>query len=69
VTSNQSIYYQVLQYFRHLPTKFHVLILISLGLILKLPSHLRLGLPNALSPVGTTAKILKALLPSPILTT
>ena len=33
---------------------------------LVLPSHLRLGLPKGLFPVGVSVKILKALLPSPI---
>ena len=32
-----------------------------------LSSHLRLGLPKGLFPVGSPAKILKALLPSSIL--
>ena len=42
---------------------------ISLRSILILPSHLRLGLPKDLFPVGLPTKILKALLPSSILAT
>ena len=44
------------------------LVPISLMSILILSSHLRLGLPKGLFPVGLRAKILKVLLPSSILT-
>ena len=42
---------------------------ISLRYTLKLSSHLCLGLPKGLSPVGLLANILKTLLPSSILAT
>ena len=42
---------------------------ISSSSILILSSHLRLGLPKGLFPVGLLVKILKALLPSSILAT
>ena len=42
---------------------------ISLRSILILPSHLRLGLPKGLFPVGLPVRILKALPPSSILAT
>ena len=45
------------------------LIPISSRSILILASHLRLGLPKDLFPVGLALKILKALLPSSILAT
>ena len=35
--------------------------------MLILSSHLRLGLPKTLFPVGVPVKILKALLPSPLI--
>ena len=50
-------------------TKFPALIPISSRSILILSSHLRLGLPKGLFPVGLPVKILKALLPSSILAT
>ena len=43
--------------------------LIKVGYILILSSHLRLGLPKGLFPVGLLVKILKAPLPSSILAT
>ena len=49
--------------------QFLVIIPIYSRSILTLPSHLRLGLPKFLFPVGFTVKILKALLPSSILAT
>ena len=45
-----------------LPTQFLVLIHISLGSILILSSHLRLGVPKGLFPLGLPVKILEALL-------
>jgi hypothetical protein len=48
-------------------TQFLILIPISFRSILILSSHLFLGLPKALSPVGAPVKILKTLLPSSIL--
>ena len=45
------------------------MISISLWSILTLPSYLRLGFPKGLFPVDLPVKILKALLPSSILTT
>ena len=45
------------------------LIPLSSRSILILSSHLRLGLPKGLIPVGLPGKILKALLPSSILAT
>ena len=50
------------------PNPSYWLIPISLGSILILSSHLRLGLPNDLFPVGLPINILKALLPSSIIT-
>ena len=47
-------------------TQFLVLIPISLRSILILSSHLRLGLPKGLFPVGFRVKTLKVLLPSAI---
>ena len=55
--------------FRVESTQFLVLILISLRSILTLSSHLRLGLPKCLFPVGLPVKTLIALLPFSILTT
>ena len=49
--------------------KFLVLIPIYLRSILILSSHLRLGIPIGLFPAGLPVKILKAVLPSSILTT
>ena len=45
------------------------LVPISSRSILILSSHLRLGLPKGLFPVGLSVKILKAVLPSSILAT
>ena len=42
---------------------------VRLRSILRLSSHVRLGLPKGLFPVGVPAKILKALLPFSILAT
>ena len=50
-------------------TQLPALIPISSRSILILSSHLRLGLPKGLFPVGLPVKILKALLPSSILAT
>ena len=50
-------------------TKFLVSIPISLISILILSSHLRLDLPKGLFPVGSSVKILKAVLSSSILAT
>ena len=50
-------------------TQIPALIPISSRSILILSSHLRLGLPTGLFPVGLHVKILKALLPSSILAT
>ena len=50
-------------------TQLLVLIPISLRSVLILSSHLCLGLPKGLFPVGLPVKILKALLPSSILAT
>ena len=47
--------------------KFHVLIPISLRYILIFSSHLRLGLPKRLFPVGATVTFLKGPLSSSIL--
>ena len=49
--------------------KLPALIPISSRSILILSSHLRIGLPKGLFPVGLPVKILKALLPSSILAT
>ena len=46
-----------------------LLITISLGFILMMSSHLSLGLPKVLFPVGVPVKILKKFLPSSILAT
>ena len=51
------------------PNHFLVLMPISSRSILILSSHLRLGLPKGLFPVGLPVKILKALLLSSILAT
>ena len=50
-------------------TQFLLVILISLSYILILFSHLCLGLPKGIFPVGVSVKMLKALLPSSILVT
>ena len=50
-------------------SQFLVFMSISLRFALILSSHLRLGLPKGLFPVGLPAKILKASLPSSILAT
>ena len=50
-------------------TQFLVLMPTYLRSILILSSHLRLGLPKGLFPVGLPVKILKAVLPSSILVT
>ena len=50
-------------------TQFLVLIPISLRSILVMSSHLRLGLPKGIFPIGLPVKILKAVLPSSILAT
>ena len=47
----------------------YVLIPISLRFILRLPYHLRPGLPRDIFPAGLPVKILKAVLPSSILAT